>query len=260
MNGLPTAKKSMGQHWLQDKAVLEDIADSVPLSKKDTVVEVGPGTGTLTAELAKRAGNVIAIEYDEGLLKTLFGKFKDTNVQIVYADILKYDFSLLPNGYKVVANIPYYLTSHLLRRLCEQENAPAEIALLMQKEVAERVAALPGQASILSTIVQLFYEPKLGIIVGPEHFTPPPKVDSQLLILHKRPKPLFDVDQSRFFTLVKAGFSEKRKKLRSSLAGGMSIGKDEAERMLGAAGIDPNSRAQQLSLEQWHNLYKIVYQ
>jgi len=260
MNGLPTAKKSMGQHWLQDKAVLEDIADSVPLSKKDTVVEIGPGTGTLTAELAKRAGNVIAIEYDEGLLKPLLGKFKDTNVQIVYADILKYDFSLLPKGYKVVANIPYYLTSHLLRSLCEQENAPAEIALLMQKEVAERVAALPGQASILSTIVQLFYEPKLGMIVGPEQFTPPPKVDSQLLILHKRSKPLFDVDQPKFFTIIKAGFSEKRKKLRSSLAGGMSIGKDEAERMLGAAGIDPNSRAQQLSLEQWHNLYKIVYQ
>jgi 16S rRNA (adenine1518-N6/adenine1519-N6)-dimethyltransferase len=184
-------------------------------------------------------------------------KVKVKNLEVVNKSILDFDYSTLPKGYKVIANIPYYLTSNLLRKLLEAKNKPANIALLIQKEVAERVVAKPGQMSILSISVQFYAEAKLKELVPAELFTPPPKVDSQIIQITPRASPLFpDVDEKEFFKLVRAGFSEKRKKLRSSLSGGLQITKEQADELIKNSNISPNARAQELTLEQWHDLYK----
>ena len=250
-------KKSLGQHWLADEATLQAICDSAGLEPKDTVLEIGPGLGNLTKQLVKHAKQVIAVELDESLATKLPKSLEASNLEVLQADILKFDLNKLPQGYKVVANIPYYLTSNLLRVLSESVNPPASMAILVQKEVAERICAKPGQTSLLALSVQLFYESSPGVEVPAHLFTPPPKVDSQLVLLERHPKPLFaGLDTAKFFRIVKAGFSEKRKKLRSSLAGGLNISKDEAVNLLKKAGIDPNLRSQQLSLDQWYRIYK----
>lgn len=259
MSDLPFANKTLGQHWLTDLPTLEHICDFASVNDGDTVLEVGPGPGTLTEYLAKRAGKVVAVEYDDKLALFLAAKYANTNVLVLSEDILQFDLRTLPKGYKVVANIPYYLTSNLLRVLCESSNPPASMTLLVQKEVAERVAAEPGAMSLLSVSVQFYCEVHLGDVVPAHLFTPPPKVDSQVLRLTYRNKPLFTgVDTKQFFRVVKAGFSERRKMLRSSLSGGLQIDKPKAETYLRAANIDPNKRAQELSLQQWYDLYKTI--
>ncbi|HLG91048.1 MAG TPA: 16S rRNA (adenine(1518)-N(6)/adenine(1519)-N(6))-dimethyltransferase RsmA [Candidatus Saccharimonadales bacterium] len=250
-------KKSLGQHWLQDEAILKAVCDSADLDQDDTVLEIGPGSGNLTRHLVERVKKVVAVELDGNLAAKLPKIVEAPNLEVIKADILKFELTNLPVGYKVVANIPYYLTSNLLRTLSESSNPPAGMTLLVQKEVAERICAGPGQMSVLAVSVQLYYECTLGIEVPARLFTPPPKVDSQVVILKRRPKPLFaDLDTVKFFRIVKAGFSEKRKKLRSSLAGGLNIAKDQADNLLGRAGIDGNLRAQELSMHDWHTLYK----
>lgn len=252
------AKKQLGQHWLNDEVILEAMCDAAEVGSEDTVLEIGPGMGALTKPLARRAKQVFAVEKDEELAKMLATKGVADNVTILAGDILQFDFTVLPVGYKVVANIPYYLTSNLLRVLCETANPFSQAALLVQKEVAERVTAVPGNMSLLAVSIQFYCSVGSGPVVPAALFTPPPKVDSQVLLLTYA-GPRFDVDTKLFFRLVKAGFSEKRKKLRSSLSGGLAISKQEGERLLAAAGIDPDSRAQELPLEAWHRLYD-VYQ
>ncbi len=249
------AKKSLGQHWLNDPISLQAICDAAQISPTDTVLEIGPGHGSLTKYLVERAGRVIAIEKDETLAPLL----KMPKLEVIAGDILKFDFGSLPHPYKIVANIPYYLTSYLLRLLGETANMPELAALLVQKEVAERVCAEPGQMSLLAVSVQLHYQPSLGQVVPARLFVPPPKVDSQVLLLHRRTEPLFrDLDKDKFFKVVKAGFSEKRKKLRSSLAGGLGLSKDAADTLLTKAGISGDLRAQNLSLADWHKLYQAL--
>ena len=253
--------KSLGQHWLFDDVSLEAVVDGSGLVRGDMVLEVGPGLGTLTDRLLQRGATVTAVEFDPKLAKELAVTFEgyiiEHQLTLVHDDILRYDLSKLPAGYRVAANIPYYLTSNLIRTFCESVNPPKQMSLLVQKEVAERVAAKPGQLSLLSVSAQLYYEPSLGPVVEAELFTPPPKVDSQVLILKRRQTPLFpDLDEAKFFALVKAGFSERRKKLRSSLSGGLRIDKNDVATICSKAGIDPNLRAQALSLEQWYVLYK----
>lgn len=251
------AKKSLGQHWLRDKGSLQAMCDAAEVHKTDTVLEIGPGLGTLTELLVRRAAQVVAVEFDETLAAGLPARVPADTLQVVHEDILKFDFTTLPPDYKIVANIPYYLTSHLIRVISETTNRPSVAVLLVQKEVAERAAASPGGMSLLSVMAQFYWEVGTGFVVPAELFTPPPKVDSQILILQRRSEPLFsDVDTKQFFRLVKAGFGERRKKLRSSLSGGLHITKPEAEQLLVKAGIDPNLRAQALSLEDWHSLYK----
>jgi len=250
-------KKSLGQHWLKDEATLQAICDAADLEKSDTVLEIGPGLGDLTRQLVKQAGRVVAVEFDEELASSLRGQVSAENLEVVHEDILKFDLTTLPISYKVVANIPYYLTSNLLRVLSESSNPPALLVLLIQKEVAERVAAGLGQMSLLSVSVQLYYEPLLGPVVAAELFQPPPKIDSQLVILKQRAEPLFGgLDTKKFFRIVKAGFSGRRKKLRGSLSAGLGISKDEADRLLKTTGISGDLRAQNLSLGDWHKLYK----
>jgi 16S rRNA (adenine1518-N6/adenine1519-N6)-dimethyltransferase len=181
------------------------------------------------------------------------------NLTVVEGDILSLNLQELPAGYKVVANIPYYLTSNLIRVLCESTNPFSSAALLIQKEVAERVVANPGQMSLLSVSAQYYCQVLLGAFVPAKLFTPPPKVDSQVLELQFRENPLFtDVDAKEFFRLVRAGFSQKRKTLLNSLSAGLDILKPEAMAALDAAGIEPKTRAQALSLNQWYNLYKAL--
>ncbi|MBI2285346.1 ribosomal RNA small subunit methyltransferase A [Candidatus Saccharibacteria bacterium] len=260
-------KKTLGQHWLTDEPTLEAICDSADLKPGDTVLEIGPGLGNLTKHLLAHVKKVIAVELDPSLAKNLphhiYANSKDTpwngELRVVQADILKFDLVKLPKGYKVVANIPYYLTSNLLRVLGESSNPPSAMTLLVQKEVAQRICTGPGQMSVLAVSVQLYYECTLGMEVPARLFTPPPKIDSQVVILKRRPKPLFtDLNKAKFFRIVKAGFSEKRKKLRSSLAGGLNISKEQADLLLKKAGIDPNLRPQELSLEDWYNIYQRV--
>ena len=175
---------------------------------------------------------------------------------MVQSDILRFDLTALPAGYKVVANIPYYLTSNLIRVLCESTNPFSQAAILIQREVAQRVAAQPGQMSLLSVSAQYYCEVSLGVVVPAKLFTPPPKVDSQVLVLKYRTEPLFEgVDTKQFFRLVKAGFSQKRKTLVNSLSAGLAITKDQTREMLSAANVPENTRAQALSLEDWHRLY-----
>lgn len=252
------AKKSLGQHWLKDQATLEAICEAANITSADTVLEIGPGLGDLTRYLVKQAGRVIAVEKDDKLAVNLVHAVPADNLQVNYGDILKFDLNNLP-AYKIVANIPYYLTSNLLRILSESANPPQTMTLLVQKEVAERIAAGPGHMSLLAVSVQLYYIAKLGPVVSAKLFEPPPKVDSQVILLKQRFKPLFyDLDTKAFFRVVKAGFSGRRKKLRSSLAAGLSLTKDQADKLLNSAGIDGSLRAQSLSLNDWHKLYKAV--
>ncbi len=250
-------KKRLGQHWLQDRATLMSICDSAELTSRDTVLEIGPGLGTLTDELQKRAGKVIAIELDERLATQLQETHGAQNVQVITGDILQFDFSSLPPGYKIVANIPYYLTSNLLRLLAETSNPPERAVLLVQKEVAERATAHPGSMSLLAVSVQMYFEATTGVVVPKALFTPAPKVDSQVLLLKRRTMPLFpDLDEKKFFRIVKAGFSQRRKKLRSSLSAGLQLPVAVAERHLHEVGISPSSRPQELSLDDWYRLYQ----
>lgn len=255
---MPT-NKALGQHWLKDRLILEAIADSAELSSNDTVLEIGPGLGTLTSVLLSRAKQVVAVEFDAELARKLPGQFPGKNLMVHNSDILSFDLSELPAGYRVVANVPYYITSKIVQLLMTSTNKPSIAVLLVQKEVAERLAARKGDMSILAVSAQVFAEVSLGEEVPAEYFTPPPKVDSQVVILKTRPSSLLEnVDEKKFFLVVKAGFSAKRKKLRSSLSGGLSIDKDQAEKLLVAAAIDPNARAEDLGIVDWLKLTELV--
>jgi len=253
------AKKSLGQHWLNDPVALEAIAEMAEIHRTDTVLEIGPGLGNLTRYLVEQAAHVVAVEFDETLAATLPQKIGSKKLTVIQADILKFDLNSLPASYKVVANIPYYLTSNLLRTLSESNNPPHLMVLLVQKEVAQRICAGPGQMSVLSASVQLYYNCELGVEVPAEKFEPKPKVDSQAVILRYHAKPLFhDLDTKKFFRVVKAGFAGRRKKLRGSLAAGLRISKTEADTLLKTAGLDGSLRAQNLSLEDWHKIYQAL--
>jgi len=250
-------KKSLGQHWLKDPEILADIAEAAELMGDDVVLEIGPGLGTLTSRLLARANSVTAVEFDTDLARKLPGQFPGKRLTVVNQDILQFDLNQLPKNYKVVANVPYYITSKIVEKLMTAENKPSIAVLLVQKEVAERIAAEAGNMSILSVSVQIFAEAELDIEVPRQFFTPPPKVDSQVVVLRTRDNPLItSEDQRDFFRIVKAGFSAKRKKLRSSLSGGLGIDKSVAEELLKNAGISPDARAEDLAITDWRRLLK----
>ena len=257
------ANKSLGQNFLFDEDVLRTIANYGQLTKVDTVLEIGPGLGTLTSQLCSAAGKVVAVEFDDNLADKVIDNVAEilgqrpNNLTVKNEDFLRFDLSQLPTGYKVVANIPYNITSKIIEKLWTADNKPAIAVLLVQKEVAERLASTPGDLSVLAISAQVFAEVGLGAKVPAEMFIPAPKIDSQVVIMKQRPEPLVKSDQlEQFFYVVKAGFSEKRKKLRSSLAMGLRTNKTEAERLLNEADIDPNKRAQELSIDDWKRLAK----
>lgn len=256
MTHLPPTNKALGQHWLSDPDILSNIVDHAEINDDDIVLEIGPGAGTLTELLCKKAKKVIAVEFDTVLASTLPIKVKHSNLEVIQGDIRTFNFELLPKDYKIVANIPYYLTSHLLRILTETKNMPKTAVLLMQKEVARRICSQPGDLSVLAIVASLMYRPTLGVEVPAKFFTPPPKVDSQVLILKRLNVALSkDLDQKILLRIIKAGFSEKRKKLRSSLAGGLHLEKSMIDELLIKAGINPDARAQELSIQEWFLVY-----
>lgn len=250
---LPETDKSLGQHWLTDDSILEDIVNEACIGQDDLVVEIGPGPGFLTAKILERTNRLIAIEFDEKLFNNLQDKYnQNKDVKIINQDILKFNFSEISEPYKIVANIPYYLTSNLLRILSEINNGPDRAVLLVQKEVAERINSKDGQHSKLSVFIQNVYKTSLGPTVTADNFTPPPKVDSRVIILNKREQPAVPGNlKKEFSSAVRAGFSEKRKKLRSSLSGGLQISKEDVDLILKKTNINPNSRAQELSIKNW---------
>jgi 16S rRNA (adenine1518-N6/adenine1519-N6)-dimethyltransferase len=253
------AKKSLGQHWLKDEETLRDIVKAAKITKDDVVLEIGPGLGTLTKELVKKARKVIAVEFDEVLAGRLGSQVATNNLVVRHQDILQFDLAQLPLKYKVVANIPYYLTGKLMRMFTETANQPEVMVLLVQKEVAKRLAAKPGELSIIAIATQLAYEVKLSKTVRAELFTPPPKVDSQVVILTKREEALFkNLDQPAYMRVVKAGFSNPRKKLRSSLSAGLGVSKEEADTLLSEAKINGSLRAQNLTLKDWQTLVNVL--
>jgi len=249
-------KKDLGQHFLVDPEALESIVGAASLTKEDKVLEVGPGMGVLTQELCKKAGEVIALEFDRAMIAivktTCIG---DSNLRVENVDVLKYDPSEL-GRYKLVANLPYYITSAVLRLFLETENKPEEMVVLVQREVAERICAKPSRMSILAISVQFYGNPKIVEVVPRTSFFPAPKVDSAILRIKVYKKPLFDVDKHLFFRIVKAGFGEKRKQLINSISGGLGLNRETTEALLKEAGITTIARAESLTMLDWYNMYK----
>jgi 16S rRNA (adenine1518-N6/adenine1519-N6)-dimethyltransferase len=249
-------KPALGQHWLNDSITLDRIADAALLSTSDTVLEIGPGLGSLTEKIVTLAKKTIAVELDAELIDALKKKFDSAQIEIINQDILKFDLEILPEGYKIVANIPYYLTSHLIRKLCESDRHFSRAVILVQKEIAQRITASPGALSILGLTTQFYCEVSKDQVIPAALFMPPPKVDSQVLILDHRNQPLFpDVKTELFFRIIKAGFSQKRKTLVNSLSGGLNLDKSLISKYLINSDIEPGYRAQVLSLDDWHRLY-----
>lgn len=264
--------KSLGQHWLRDREILDAIVFEAEVGEADFALEIGPGLGTLTASLLRavgKNGRVLAVEFDQKLAQNLPKSFPGTPLEVVNEDFLNFDLSKLPSGYKVAANVPYYITSKIVEKLLTAENKPAVAALLVQKEVAERMAATSGELSILGVATQVFAQAELGSFVPREFFTPAPKVDSQVIILKVREESLIEkfnresdasLTEEQFFGVVKAGFSSKRKKIAKSLAASLGIGRERAEEILARAAISPDLRAQDLTIDNWLILVKILNQ
>jgi 16S rRNA (adenine1518-N6/adenine1519-N6)-dimethyltransferase len=262
-------KKSLGQHFLVDDAVLEKILDAATLTTDDTVIEVGPGLGLMTAELAKRAGWVIAIELDNYLAAILSETLQMENVVVLNEDVLGTDPAALLKGsaphfppqlrsYKVVANLPYYITSPVLRHFLEAPVKPSAMVLMVQKEVAKTIVAEAGDRSVLSIAVQFYGKPSIVADVPAASFFPQPEVDSAVVKIDVYNKPPVAVDDvAGFFKLVRAGFTAARKQASNSLAQGLKLPKGEALALLEKAKIDPQRRAETFTLDEWAILYKV---
>ena len=262
-------KKRLGQHFLIDEAVLERILSAAELSPGDIVIEVGPGLGILTEGLARQGTKVIAVELDAklvALLKKRLAAFPD--VKIVHADILKVTprqllqdnlpASELARGYKVIANLPYYITSPALSHFLEAQPRPLEMVVMVQKEVGEAIAAAPGKMRLLSVKAQFYSKPAIISYVPAASFYPPPKVDSVILRLDVYSQPPIEVsDAASFFDIVMHGFSAPRKQLRNSLAHSLEMPPNQVASLLEKAGIEAKRRAETLSLEEWRELWQI---
>lgn len=255
--------KSLGQHWLRDRNVLDGIAEEAEIKNGDFVLEIGPGLGTLTSSLLKFAGKdgeVLSIEFDESLAKKLPAQFPGKNLTVKNTDFLDFDLSKLPKNYKVAANVPYYITSKIVEKLLTSDNKPSIAALLVQKEVAERICAKSGDLSVLSVASQIYADCELGQFVPRELFTPPPKVDSQVVILkilEKNKLECFNeqnntrISEKQFFRIVKAGFTARRKKILKALSANLALSKEQTIEILTQAKVSPDARAQELTIENW---------
>jgi len=279
------AKKSFGQNFLVDEVALDKIVEAADLKSDDIVIEVGPGAGTLTERLVGGAKKVIAVELDCDLAELLVNKFSIINFQlsnndqlnnssinklndhwnlkldhseleIVQSDILKLNIPDLvgDKSYKVVANIPYYITSKIINSFLTAENKPEQIILLVQKEVAERITAKPGDLSILSISVQIYGSPEIAGIVRADSFFPAPKVDSAILKISDIHPWDLSVSEKDLFRLVKIAFASKRKTLMNNLSAGYHLDKEKIASIIKEIGLGPNARAQDLSIKEWEAL------
>lgn len=281
--------EKLGQNFLKDKKTAEKIAEAADLKPDDIVLEVGPGKGILTEELAKKAGKVAAVEIDKKLVALLKDKFKNQeNMEIMEKDVLRMDISetldchseqsgvrsrnlnnnkirslgrlgMTNYNYKVVANIPYYITAPIIKKFLESENPPSEMILMVQKEVAERICAGPKKMSILAVSVQYYADAEILFNVPRENFDPVPEVDSVVIKIEVRRKEqeVSKEDENKFFRVVRAGFCAKRKTLVNNLSNSFHLDKKEVEGILKGTGIFSNTRAQELSVEDWKKLAEL---
>jgi len=256
--------KGLGQNFLQDPTALEKITAAAEIQPTDTVLEIGPGLGSLTRYLAASAREVVAVELDQHLLPPLKSVLLPyNNVRIIHGDILELHPSELITTpeYIVAANIPYYITSAVIRHLLESNSKPRRIVLTIQKEVAQRICETPGDMSLLALSVQVYGKPRIAAHVPAGAFFPAPNVDSAVLSVEIYPSPLITPSLlDTFFKLIKAGFGQKRKTLRNSLSSGLAISPTEAAELLTRAGIDPQRRAETLNLDEWSSLASIKQQ
>lgn len=253
--------RSKGQNFLINEKIYDDIVRAADIQADDVVLEVGPGLGFLTARLSKIAKRVVAVELDDNLANFLrigLDSQEVENVEIVNQDVLKFNASVLGSGYKIVANLPYNITSIFLRTFLTSSNKPQSLVLMLQKEVAERLVAKPGDMSMLALSAQFFGDVEIVREVKAGNFWPEPKVDSAVirLILKDEKRNSIKPEQERaFFRLAKIGFSAKRKMLKNNLAGGLKISNSEAEKMLTEAQLDLKVRAEDLSVLDWQKLF-----
>jgi 16S rRNA (adenine1518-N6/adenine1519-N6)-dimethyltransferase len=256
------ADKSLGQNFLQDPFALEKIISVAEIKSTDTLLEIGPGLGSLTRYLAVSAKQVVAVELDLKMISPLEAILAPyQNVRVIQGDILELapDELIDEQDYIVVANIPYYITSAVIRHLLESKNKPRRIVLTIQKEVAERICAKPGDMSLLALSVQVYGEPRIAARIPAEAFFPAPKVDSAVLCVDIYANPQIKPEFLKtFFKLIKAGFSQKRKMLRNSLSSGLRISPANAADVLTRANIDPQRRAETLSIAEWEKLCEIM--
>jgi len=240
------AKKSLGQNFLKYAQTAERIAAAAPITNESVVLEVGPGTGKLTRALLTRAQKVVAVEADErllaGLRDTFAPELESRKLELIHADIRTFALEQLPKGYQVVANIPYYLTGELIRRLLTAQNQPSALTLLVQKEVAERIVRSKKE-SLLSLSVKAYGEPEYRFTVPRGAFSPAPKVDSAVIVVRKISRARFknSEEEARFFTLIHAGFAHKRKQLA----------KNFHEAGLSVSGLPERIRAEDVPFSEW---------
>jgi len=261
--------RRLGQHFLVEPAALHRILEAAELTGEDAVLEIGPGLGVLTSELLRRAGRVVAVELDRRLCASLRERFAGVaSFTLVEGDVLKLDLGQLMTGagagagesrrYKVVANLPYGITSAALRHLLEARPAPSRLVLMVQLEVARRVTAAPPEMSLLALSVRYYAQPKIVARVPAGCFLPPPQVDSAVLCLEVSAQPRVDVPAESFFRLVRAGFLHPRRQLGNNLAAGLDRPREEVRAALDRAGVAPQRRPETLSLEDWAAVYREI--
>lgn len=250
--------KRLGQVFLVEPIALQRVVEAAEILTSDSVLEIGAGLGSLTRYLAAAASKVVAVEVDERIMPALQEILTPfTNISLVYGDILELDPAELMGqaGYLVVANIPYYITSVIMRHLLETRLRPQRVVLTVQREVAGRICAQPGEMNLLALSVQVYGKPLVAAYIPAGSFYPLPKVDSAVIRVDIYPTPVIPYTHlDLFFRLAKAGFSQKRKTLRNALAGGLAWKTEQVEQLLQAASIDPRRRAETLSLEEWQRL------
>ncbi|MBI2938933.1 MAG: ribosomal RNA small subunit methyltransferase A [Chloroflexi bacterium] len=249
--------RARGQNFLADDRIVQRIIAAAELGPGDVVLEVGPGLGVLTRELADRVSLVVAVEVDRGLVEALKHVLAGyENVELINADILDVDPAVVVHGrpYKVVANLPYSITSLALRHFLEARHRPSRMVVMVQKEVARRIVAKPGELSLLAISVQVYGRPRLVTEVPASAFVPPPKVDSAVVVIDLHERPTVNAPLDKFFRVVHGGFAQPRKQLHNALARTLWLPKDSAPDILRAVGVDPMRRAQTLSLDEWERL------
>jgi 16S rRNA (adenine1518-N6/adenine1519-N6)-dimethyltransferase len=270
------ARKGLGQNFLVNSAILEKITQAAGLTSSDLVIEVGPGLGVLTRRLVEKSGHVIAVEVDERMVEVLQNTLgANSNLSLINRDILEVDpldlivqesskFSsklIQPYQYKLVANLPYYITQPIIRRFCEAKLKPALMVVMLQKEVAKNIVAKPGDLSILAISIQFYGKPQIVDIVPAGNFYPAPKVDSAILKIEMYPQPAVAVtSEANFFKTVRAGFCAARKQVANALSQGLDISKPEVRSLMQKAAVEPQKRAETLTLEEWARLEKVFYE
>ncbi|MSQ40279.1 MAG: ribosomal RNA small subunit methyltransferase A [Dehalococcoidia bacterium] len=253
--------KALGQHFLQDRRYLGPMLRAASLTAEDTVVEVGPGTGVLTEALIGQARRIVAVELDPNLAEALRQRFQGVrNLEVVVGDAREATPEDLLGGrepYKVVANLPYYAATPILRRFLEASHKPQLLVVMLQREVVQQMVAPPGKRSLLSVAIQFYGQPRVVGLVPPRAFRPPPKVTSAIVSIRVLPQPAVEVDSVEgFFGVVRGGFSAPRKQLRNALHYGLGLSPLQSEALLLKAGVTPTRRAETLTLEEWAGLYR----